>query len=163
MSGNEASTVEQRISALDDGTALKLLAVLARAHRETESASVTADASLREELAAAIEDGPDTPTEPSDGEAARAALMLLYRDDQFAEPIEQLLTGPAPRIMDMRLLGQELAGGALLTVGLLLALQTHVLIERDKDGRWRFKMEKKPTKDSLLTPIIRKLLARWGV
>ena len=95
---------------------------------------------------------------PSDADGARAALALLAHGQRFAGPIDQLLTHPRPERMEI-----DLVTGTVLVNGLLLTLQTHALIERDKDGRWRIKVEKIPTRDSLLTPIISKLPERLGM
>jgi len=46
-----------------------------------------------------------------------------------------------------------------IVVAALVALQTHVRFERDKDGRWSIKIEKKSTSDALLKPLVQKLLA----
>jgi hypothetical protein len=44
----------------------------------------------------------------------------------------------------------------------LVVLQTHVKFERDKAGRWSVKIEKKPTDNSLLKPLVQKLLSFIG-
>ena len=48
-----------------------------------------------------------------------------------------------------------------LAVGglVILALQTEVTLERDKAGRWRFRMRKQPMKDSTLGSLLGKLVA----
>lgn len=40
----------------------------------------------------------------------------------------------------------------------LFVLGTHVVFERDKTGKWRFKVEKKPTDTTLLKALMQKLL-----
>jgi hypothetical protein len=40
---------------------------------------------------------------------------------------------------------------------MLVVLQTHVLFERDRDGKIHIKIEKKPTRDSLLKDLVQKL------
>jgi len=45
-----------------------------------------------------------------------------------------------------------------LTTAVLIALQTHLRFERDKKGQWALHVEKRPTKDALLKPLVEKLL-----
>ena len=151
--------VEHQVMSLDDAAALRLLTTMAKAHEHAQSFYTVPepDSTLGEALAAVLSNPADASYDPSDADAARAALILLSQDDRFGEPIAQLLTNPRPQRMAV-----DPVTGTLLTAGLLLALQTHVLIERDKEGRWRVKIEKKPTKDSLVAPIVRKLLSRWS-
>ena len=92
--------------------------------------------------------------DPTDGEAARQALMLLVRDERFSGPIEAMLKGPAPERMAFGPVGLT-----LLSAGILLALQTHFKFERDKDGRWSVKIEKKATSSALLAPLVKKLMS----
>ena len=47
---------------------------------------------------------------------------------------------------------------AAVIAGVLIALQTHVKFERDKDGKLTWKIEKKPTSEALLKPLVEKLL-----
>jgi hypothetical protein len=42
-------------------------------------------------------------------------------------------------------------------VGALVVLQAHIKFERDKEGKWSFKFEKKPLGDTLLGQVISKL------
>ena len=82
---------------------------------------------------------------------------LLAEDPRFAEPIAALVRGPAPERMVF-----GAVEGTLLAAGLLIALQTHFKIERDKHGRWSVKLEKKPTSNALLTPLVKKLMSMIG-
>jgi hypothetical protein len=52
---------------------------------------------------------------------------------------------------------------AYLIAGLLVALQTQVEFERDKDGRWSVKLKKKATSDALLKPLVKKLITLLGL
>ena len=47
--------------------------------------------------------------------------------------------------------------------GVLIALQTHVKIEKGKDGKTAWKVEKRPTSDALLKPLVQKLLGWFSV
>ncbi len=59
-------------------------------------------------------------------------------------------------------LGPCVVEGTFLIAGLILALQTHFEVERDKDGRWSIKIKKKATSDALLKPLIKKLTDLLG-
>lgn len=48
-----------------------------------------------------------------------------------------------------------------LVIGLVV-LQTHVKIERDKAGRYSFKIEKRPTQEGLLKKLAELLIPRLG-
>jgi hypothetical protein len=52
--------------------------------------------------------------------------------------------------------------GSLLVGGLLFALQSHFKFERTSNGKWTLKVEKKPTSNSLLTPLLKKILSLIG-
>lgn len=88
----------------------------------------------------------------SDGDLARAALLLLADDPQQQPILTALIEGPAPTKFGV------LETAAVVTA-VLLVLQTHVKFERDKDGRWTLKIEKKPTDNSLLKLLVQKLLS----
>jgi len=47
----------------------------------------------------------------------------------------------------------------LFIAGLIVALQTAIDFERDKDGRWSIKIKKKAASDALLKPLVKKLLS----
>lgn len=46
-----------------------------------------------------------------------------------------------------------------VTVAVLVALQTHVHIERDAAGKWNLLLDKPTTSEALLAPIVQRLLA----
>jgi hypothetical protein len=99
----------------------------------------------------------DTPC-PSDGQAAAAALEILTKDPRFAGPVAAVVNAPPTRF-----LGPGVMESAYLIAGLLVALQTQVEFERDKDGRWSVKIKKKPTSDALLKPLVKKLITLLGL
>lgn len=82
----------------------------------------------------------------------------MAEDPRFAGPVEAALTGPEAQRM-----GFGVVESAFLIAGLLVALQTHFEFVRDKDGRWSIKIKKKPTSDTLLKPLIKKLAELLGV
>jgi len=91
---------------------------------------------------------------PNDGSAARLALCLLAEGPRYAGPVRAMLANPPAQRMAL-----DPFTATLLTSGLLLALQTHVEFVRKTDGTWSLKVIKKPTKDGLLGPLIKKLAA----
>lgn len=142
--------IQDRIASLDDATARRVLATFARAQ------ATPAETALTPELRQALQEfatGPETAAvSASEGDLARAALLLLADDPQQQPMLTALIEGPAPTRF-----------GVLETVAIvsavLVVLQTHVKFERDKAGRWSVKIEKKPTDNSLLKPLVQKLLS----
>jgi hypothetical protein len=147
---------------LDDATAVRVLEVLAR--RELDRGAVMAEATphLRAALAAAFGDpAPGPPV--TIAELAHGALAIAATDPATGEldpnanaAIAALAAGPASRAFF------DPATSLPILVAALVILQTHVRFERDKDGRWSLKVEKKPTAEALLKPLVQKLLAFWG-
>ena len=137
----------EAILKLSDADAIKLLQRMADGVQAAPPAHSATEAVIS--LAA---------NEPSitltDGEAARLALQLLATDPKHAGPIGALLINPPAKQMLI-----DPITGTLLTTGLLLALQTHVEFIKKPDGTWSLKVIKKPTKDGLLGPLIKKLAA----
>ncbi len=88
------------------------------------------------------------------GELARQTLRLLAEDPAHAEPIAALVSGPAPERFDL-----GAVSGTLLITTVLFALGSHIEFERDKQGYWSFKFKKTPMKDSVIMPLIRKLVS----
>ena len=91
-------------------------------------------------------------TTASDGELARAALRLVASDAEHRAGMQALLDHPQ---------GEKfvVAESALVVSAVLVALQTHVRFERDKQGKWTIKIEKEPTDPSLLKDLVKKLLS----
>ncbi len=158
------NSLEARIAALGDAEAIELLNRIARGHGPgggmlppgAPNPSIPTDEQAADALAASEPKTPDTPL-PSDGSAARAALLLLADDPEIGPNIGPLMAGPEPTR-----LGFDPVTGTLLVGGLLLALQTHFKFERKTDGTWTVKIEKKPTKDGLISPLIKKLMSFFG-
>ncbi len=143
-------SVKDLIQSLDDATARRVLATFARAQ------SASAEIALTPELRQALREfatGPEVAAVPAgDGDLARAALLLLADDPQQQPILTALIEGPAPTKFGV------LETAAVVTA-VLLVLQTHVRFERDKDGRWSLKIEKKSTDNSLLKILVQKLLS----
>ena len=143
-------SMKDLIQSLDDATARRVLATFARAQ------ATPAETALTPELRQALQEfapAPETAAvSANEGHLARAALLLLADDPQQQPMLTALIEGPAPTRF-----------GVLETVAIisavLVVLQTHVKFERDKEGRWSVKIEKKPTDNSLLKPLVQKLLS----
>lgn len=141
------SSLTDRIQTLDDVTARRLLTTFARAQTPPVATQVTpALAQALRELAPEPVTGPVT-----EGDAARAALLLLAQDPQQRPLLTALLDGPAPERFGV------LETTALVSA-LLIVLQIHVRFERHKDGSYSFKIEKKPTDATVLKVVVQKLL-----
>jgi hypothetical protein len=142
-------TLESRIESLDDATAEQLLQRFAAA-QPAEDRPGTLDSSLADQFAALL--GVTASPDASAGALARAALTLLARDPAHRSGIAALVESPAPQ-------RYVVVETTLLVSAVLIALQTHLRFERDKDGKWSIKIEKKPTESSLLKDLVRKLLS----
>ena len=142
--------VKDLIQSLDDAAARRVLDSITRA--QTASAETALTPELRQALRE-FATGPEVAAVPAgDGDLARAALLLLADDPQQQPILTALIEGPAPTKFGV------LETTAVVTA-VLLVLQTHVRFERDKDGRWLLKIEKKPTDNSLLKILVQKLLS----
>ena len=143
-------SVKDLIQSLDDATARRVLDSIARA--QTASAATTLTPELRQALREFAISPETAAVSASEGGLARAALLLLADDPQQQPILAALIEGPAPTKFGV------LETAAVVTA-VLLVLQTHVKFERDKDGRWTLKIEKKPTDNSLLKLLVQKLLS----
>jgi hypothetical protein len=142
--------MEQPIDHLDDATAIRVLRAFATARGRQADYQTQWSAELRQALVDAVET-PDADAPVSEGELARETLRLLARDAENQGPLGALIEGQPPlRFLDPA----EMAIG----VAALVALQTYVKLERTKEGKWHFKMEKKP----LPVELIQKLLSYFA-
>ena len=117
---------------------------------------------IQKDLPAALED-PDVKDEVQvrtadvgRGDLARTTLAYLAeRHPELREDVTQAVEQP-------RAVGQrDLV--ALAVAGLVvLALQTEIELKRNDQGRWSFKLHKRPSEDSMLGEIIGKLAAFVG-
>jgi hypothetical protein len=139
------------LAALDDATAQRLLATVAQARLRTGAVTLEPTADLGRVLAEGLAVTP--PEEPtSEADIARLALRMLAEDPSTREVIVALASAPRPERFDP---GTTLA----VTTAVLLVLQTHIRFNRDKAGKWTLTVEKKPTTESLLKPLVQKLLS----
>lgn len=92
-----------------------------------------------------------SPATETEGELARAALRLLADDPAHRPVLTALVKGPPPQRYGV------VETAAVVGV-VLFVLGSHVVVERDPEGRWRFKFEKKPTDPRLLKTLMEKLM-----
>jgi hypothetical protein len=140
------TTLLHRIQTLSDADAQRILTTFAR------NQPGYSDSTLSPELTTALRYEPDlTATAASTGDLARAALLLLA-DDPQRRPIIDAMTSQPPA-QRLGLLETAAVIGAVLFV-----LGTHMKIERNAQGAWTVKVEKKPTDPKLLKLLMEKLL-----
>jgi hypothetical protein len=150
--------MEHRLSTLDDPAAIRLLTAIAlpRLRDDTLQSELTPD--LRRTLADTF--GAASPAAPSEGDLARQTLLFLARDPAIHPTLTTLLDGPKPEQLT-RSPAPTLTGSKTLpvTVAVLLALQTHLHIERNAAGQWQILLDKPTASEELLKPIVQRLLA----
>ncbi len=138
------------ISSMDDATAKQVLDAFVRARLATEDRETKLDADMCKALQAEFAVTP-SPDAPSDGDLAREALRVLAQDPEIERHIRTLAeTGPTR--------GFDFGISLAITTAVLLVLQTHVRFERTPSGDWSLVIEKKPTEENLLRPLVQKLI-----
>ncbi|MCP5197729.1 MAG: hypothetical protein H6974_13250 [Gammaproteobacteria bacterium] len=141
--------VQDRIASLDDATACRVLATIARAQANPTEIAPTLE--LRQALRE-FAPGPETAAvSASEGDLARAALLLLADDPQQHPILTALIEGPAPAQFGP-------IKNVAVVAAVLFVLQLYVRFEYDKDGRWSIEIKKEPTDKTLLEPLMQKLL-----
>ena len=140
------------IAQLDDTTATRILTTIVRGRSGPETED---SIGLREALEAEFGSVPSDST-VSSGDLARSALLVLAEDRNTAAAIQTLA-----REHETALHQQTYDGGATIALGIaaLFVLRTAMKIERDKQGRWSFKVDIKPASDSAVKKLIDKLVA----
>ena len=146
--------MDDTIRGLDNSQAVRVLITFARARLHAGGVAETEwtpelDRALRQDFPADA----GRAASVSEGDLARQALLLLADDPQNREALAALIAGPPPESFEV-----VTAGTVALVAATLVVLQTHVLFERDRDGKIHIKIEKKPTRDSLLKDLVQKLL-----
>lgn len=142
-------SLQELIQSLGDATARRVLDAIARAQATATSAALTPE--LRQALRdfAAVPETAAAST--SDGDLARAALLLLSDDPQQQPILSALIEGPAPAQFGP-------VKNAAVVAAVLFVLQLYVKFEYDKDGRWSVEIIKEPADKALLMPVVEKLL-----
>ena len=143
-------SLQEPIQSLNDATARRVLATFARA--QTASAATTLTPELRRALREFAISPETAAVSASEGDLARAALLLLADDPQQQPILTALIDGPAPAQFG------PVKNTAVITA-VLLVLQLYVKFEYDKDGRWSIEIVKEPTDKALLMPLVQKLLS----
>jgi hypothetical protein len=137
------------LSQLDDATAQRILTTIARAR----PANPPDDSpNIRHALADEFEIAPSH-TAVSPGDLARQALIVLAEDPATRLAIESMASeDPTAR--------QTYDAGASIALGLAVyfALGTALDIERDKQGKWSFKMKLKPASHEAVKKLVEKLI-----
>ena len=146
--------VAELIAGLDGERAVRILEAVTQARlRRGEQPPDWSDEPaerLREAFGVAQPDGAIT-----DGEVARAALLVLAEDSETRQAIETMARHmPASRQSYVE------SGTVALTAAVLVVLQSHVELKRGPDGKWSFTYIKKDAPIELLKPLVEKLV-RW--
>jgi len=147
--------MDDMIRGLDDSQAVRVLTTFARVRLRAGGVAETEwtpelDRALRQDFPAEADAG--RAASVSEGDLARQALLLLADDPENRDALTALIEGPPPDKYEV-----VTAGTVALVAAMLVVLQTHVLFERDRDGKIHIKIEKKPTRDSLLKDLVQKL------
>lgn len=143
-------SLQEPIQSLDDATAHRVLATFARAQASLAEATLTPE--LRQALREFATSPETAAVSASEGDLARAALLLLADDPQRQSILTALIEGPVPAQFG------PVKNAAVITA-VLLVLQLYVKFEYDKDGRWSIEIVKEPTDKALLMPLVQKLLS----
>jgi hypothetical protein len=146
------------IRALDDATASRLLATVAKHRLQPSGDTITSlTPELTQALAAVAGDisGAAAPATP--GELARATLLLLAEDAGRQAEIRALIDHPSTPSY-----GADPVTFTVLSVAALIAIQSYVEVEYDQKKGLHVKLVKQPLDKSLLGKIIG-LLQRLAV
>jgi hypothetical protein len=138
---------------LNNVTAQQILDAIARSRARANDQSIPWSLGLAQALAQEFQIKPAS-APVSDGDLARQALLVLAEDPETRKAIEAM-AAQAERGLQRFDFGASIG----LTVAVLIVLQTHVKFERDSNGKWSLKLEKKPTSDALLKGLVQKLIA----
>ena len=147
-----------RIAALSDEQAVQVLALAVYRDRAPAPMDPQLEAHLRE--AAHDADTAALAAQPaaSDGDLARATLRYLADvGPERAGDVQRAITLTSPEPTE-----RFIDPASLVISGLvLLALQTEVRLDRDQQGRWRFRFHKQPMRDSTLGAVLGKLIGAY--
>ncbi len=143
--------MDRMIDELSDGDAVRVLNTIAQMRLRSGAAAVDWTDQSREALQEASDMTPDDAT-AGEGELAREALRVLAQDEELRPGLEGLIAGSQPAKFGV--------GATVATVtAVLVVLQSYVEVKRDKDGNWSFHFKKEPTEDSIIAPLVKKLLS----
>lgn len=146
--------MDAMIRDLNDARAIRVLATIVEARlRASDAGQVELTPELARDLATNFNLTADPDSSISEGDLAREALAVLADDPADREAVTALIRGPVPERF-----GVDPVTTTVLITFAMIALKTHVLFERDKQGHWRFKIEKRAEDDGLVKPLVQKLL-----
>jgi hypothetical protein len=147
----------EQIENLDDPAAVRLLRRVAK--EKAAAGAVETEVSPELAGALAVEFGVEpAETDATPGELARATLLLLAQDPAEETMLMDRMIGDD----DRQILGVDPITATAAVTAALVVLQTHVRIERDKEGKWSFLLEKKAASDGLLKAVAGKLAGLMG-
>jgi hypothetical protein len=143
--------MDELILALDDEKAGAVLAAMTRPLARWGGFETGWTPELGRALGEAfgVDAGSSGPT--SKGDLARQALLVLAEDPSNHEPLAAFIKGGATESFSVGL-------DALIITGVLIALQVHGVIEKDKDGKITWKFERRPNSEAMLRPLVEKLM-----
>jgi hypothetical protein len=136
------------ILALDDATAERILATVARHRLQPTAGTLTTLTPAQADALAREIGSPPSTTPGTRAELARATLLLLAEDPDRQAELQALVRHPPAEK-----LGIEPITATLITTAALVALQTYVKIEYDAKAGLRVKIEKPSADTSLLGKI----------
>ena len=145
-------TMQARIRKLEDNTAVQILMTIAKRENAADAITSQRAPEVLDILAGQLGVIPST-EKGTTGVVARQAFLLLSDIPEYQAPLTILVNGPETE----RFSTDPITTTAVITAALAI-LQTHVKFERDKQGRYSFKVEKKATSEQLLKPLVQKLL-----
>jgi hypothetical protein len=141
------------IQSLDDKKAQLILKRIASSQPAPGGARIAWDPEMAKALAQEFEIAEPSggAAKISEGDLARQALLVLAEDPEASIAIERIAatTGDTAQVFDF---------GIGVAVAVLIVLQSHVKFERNPDGKWSLKVEKKPTSDNLVKGLVQKLI-----
>jgi len=144
--------MESEIRELDDVTAVRILAAIAKHGPAQSGGELELTADLKDALARQL--GVRPQGEPvSDGEIAREALVLLAQDRTLGPNVAAMAANPEP----MRMAWDPLTAIAL-SAAVVMVLKTHFEIKRDAQGRWTIHVKSPALDKGLLKGFVEKLL-----
>lgn len=145
--------VVSAIEAMDDTTAVRILTDLSGPRWRNAAAECQWSPDLARALCNEIGVTPAA-DKSSPGDVARTAVQLFAHDPDLRAPITAMIRNPAPSRFAL-----DPVSGTMLATFALLAIQSHIEISRDKHGQWEFRFKKTPSKDSLVAPLLKKLIS----
>jgi hypothetical protein len=143
--------IQDLIQSLDDKTAKQILSRIAGSQPAPGGTRITWNPEIGKALADEFGVAAPAGDTISEGELARQALLVVAEDPEAVIAIERFASTSSEG-------GQTFDFGIGIAVAVLIVLQSHVKFERNTDGKWSLKVEKKPTSDSLVKGLVQKLI-----